>query len=93
MLDKIREMIRLLPPAMAAVVRHAVLTGLRPVEAVESVRLVLQNVGNDTLRQYYNPECQCLEHFRFSEIFCDTPKRLHFLSQRGQLTADCQFGF
>ena len=41
MLDKIREMIKVLPPHMAAVVRHACLTGLRPTEAVESVRLLL----------------------------------------------------
>jgi hypothetical protein len=41
MLNKIKEMIRVLPAHMAAVVRHACLTGLRPAEAVESVRPLL----------------------------------------------------
>jgi hypothetical protein len=67
LLDKIREMIKMLPPAMAAVVRHAVLTGLRPAEAVESVRLLLM-LPKIFREHYYNPELQCLEHFRFPQF-------------------------
>ena len=40
MLQRVREMMRVLPADMAAIVRHAVLTGLRPSEACESVRLL-----------------------------------------------------
>ena len=57
LLDKIREMIKMLPPAMAAVVRHAVLTGFRPAEAVESVRLLLmlpKILGNTITTQNSN---------------------------------------
>jgi Archaeal phage integrase len=40
MLSKVKEMIRVLPANMAAIIKFAVLTGLRPVEACESVRLL-----------------------------------------------------
>jgi intergrase/recombinase len=73
MLQRVRGMIRMLPARMAAVVRFACLTGLRPAEACESVRLlnitnVKINIG-DIQAQYYNPERQALEHFRFPAVF------------------------
>jgi hypothetical protein len=58
MLNKIKEMIRVLPAHRAAAVRHACLTGLRPAEAVESVRLLLASGIPDG--NYYNPERQAL---------------------------------
>ena len=54
------------PPLYASVVRFACITGLRPSEAVESVKLI---ADSDTFRLYYNPERQALEHFRFKEQF------------------------
>jgi hypothetical protein len=74
MLDKIRKMMQVLPKPMAAVVRHAVLTELRPAEAVESVRLL--NSGTYTF-QYYNPERQCLEHYKFPQQFLRTTKKAY----------------
>jgi hypothetical protein len=76
MLQWVKEAIRVLPEHMAAVIRHAVLTGLRPSEAVESVRLLL-TVGPNQQQQYYNPERQCLEHFRFPEIFIRKTKKAY----------------
>jgi hypothetical protein len=73
MLNKIKEMIRVLPAHMAAVVRHACLTGLRPAEAVESVSLLLASGIPDG--NYYNPERQTLEHFRFPDVFLGTTKK------------------
>jgi hypothetical protein len=61
MLHKIREMIKVLPPHMAAVVRHAVMTGLRPSEAVESVKLI-QN--QSTFAKYYDPFQMTLNHWK-----------------------------
>jgi intergrase/recombinase len=70
---------------MAAVIKFNCLTGLRPAEAVESVRLIN---GKDTCQQYYNPERLCLEHFRFPEIFLRRTKKayLSFIT-REQLSA------
>ncbi|MBD0327751.1 MAG: hypothetical protein ICV68_15050 [Pyrinomonadaceae bacterium] len=73
MLSKIREMCRVLPAHMCALIRFAVLTGLRPTEACESVKLV----RSTTHQNYYNPEQQTLEHFRFPDIFLRTTKKAY----------------
>jgi intergrase/recombinase len=67
LLQRVKEMIHVLPTHMAAVVRFNCLTGLRPSEACESVRLL--NIGSDNFRTYYNPERQCLQHFLYPQIF------------------------
>jgi hypothetical protein len=65
MLQKVKEMIRLLGGFMGQIVKFAVLTGLRPSEAVESVRLL--------------SERQALEHFRFPSVFLRKTKKASFL--------------
>jgi hypothetical protein len=74
LLEKIREMIRVLLAPMGTVLRHACLTGLRPTEAVESARLIINSGGGDMPR-YYNPEHQSLEHFLFPDVFLRTTKK------------------
>jgi intergrase/recombinase len=74
MLDWVRKAIAVLPAAMGTVIKHAVLTGLRPSEAVESVRLLRTNQQQ---QQYYNLERQCLEHFRFPEVFLRRTKKAY----------------
>ena len=56
---------------MARIVKFACLIGLRPSEVVESVRLL----NAQCTTQYYNPERQALEHFRFPEIFLRETKK------------------
>jgi hypothetical protein len=78
MLSKVKEMIRLLPEPMALVIKHAVLTGLRSAEAVESVRLLndISSIRSGRQQQmYYNPERQTLEHFRFPDMFLRQTKK------------------
>jgi intergrase/recombinase len=69
MLDVVRKMMQVLPKVMALVVRHAVLTGLRPNEACESVRLISLSID-----KYYNPQLQALEHYKFPKQFIRTTK-------------------
>jgi intergrase/recombinase len=76
MLQRVRAMMRVLPAPMAAIIRFAVLTGLRPTEACESVRL-LKSSSKDELFNYYNQDQQCLEHFRFPDIFLRTTKKAY----------------
>jgi hypothetical protein len=74
MLSKVKEMIWVLPSAMEDIIRFAVLIGLRPTESCESVRLL--NEGRKVYHPtYYNSEQQCLEHFRFPNIFLRTTKK------------------
>ncbi|MDQ4102159.1 MAG: hypothetical protein M3115_08255 [Thermoproteota archaeon] len=70
----VKEMMRILPGHMSAVIKFALLTGLRPSEACESVRL-LNGFHNSGPLQYYNPEEQMLEHFKFPEIFLRATKK------------------
>jgi intergrase/recombinase len=76
MLERIKEMVRLLPGFMSRIIKFAVLIGLRPSEVVESVKLI-----NDTeaFSKYYNAERQCLEHYKFPDIFLRSIKKA-FLS-------------
>jgi Archaeal phage integrase len=75
MLSRIKEMTCKLPAYMAEVIRFAVLTGLRPTEACESVRLL--NCLEKDKTCYYNPEQQVLEHFRFPDIFLRPTKKTY----------------
>jgi hypothetical protein len=73
MLDKVREMIHVLPSPMAEVVRYACLVGLRPAEVVESVRLI---AGNKS-QHYYDSEQQTLRHYLFPDIFLRSTKKAY----------------
>jgi intergrase/recombinase len=76
MLQRIREMIRLLPPMMAQIVRFGCLVGLRPSEVVESIKLINKE-DNQTFQTYYNQDACTLEHFRFPEIFIRRTKKAY----------------
>jgi hypothetical protein len=78
MLQKIKEMMRVLPAHMAEIVKFNLLTGLRPAEAVESVGLLNDGVSAAGTK-YYNLEQQALEHFRFPHVFLRQTKKA-FLS-------------
>jgi hypothetical protein len=80
MLDKVKEMMRVLPRRIRFVIRFACITELRPSEACESVRLINQLQFGSKLPasgKYYNPEAQTLEHFRFPDIFLRPTKKAY----------------
>ncbi len=74
MLEWVRKAISALPSAMGTIIKFNCLTGLRPAESIESVRLLTLRY---TERLYYNPERQCLEHFRFPEMFLRQTKKAY----------------
>jgi hypothetical protein len=75
MIQWVREVISALPVHIASIIKFNCLTGLRPVEALESIRLILltdrknNHSGAREPQYYYNESKQCLEHFRFPDIF------------------------
>jgi intergrase/recombinase len=75
MLQRIREMIAKTPVQMGQIIKFATLTGLRPSEAVESVKLLAGKQFANV--NYYNPQRQALEHFRFPEIFIRATKKAY----------------
>jgi Archaeal phage integrase len=72
MIEKVKEMISVIPRLYGQVVLFACITGLRPSEACESVRLICA----DTHR-YYNTEAQTLEHFRLPSVFLRPTKKAY----------------
>jgi intergrase/recombinase len=56
---------------MGQIIKFCVVTGLRPAEAVESVRLINDK---EAFAKYYNPSRQALEHFRFPQFLRQTKK-------------------
>jgi integrase len=73
MLQRIKEMIRL-TPSIANIIKFDCLTGLRPAEVVESVRLINDK---EAFQKYYNPGRNALEHFRFPEVFFRQTKKAY----------------
>ena len=71
MLQRIREMIAKTPTWTGKIIKWAVVTGLRPSEVVESVRLIN---STDEFPKYYNSSRSALEHFRFSQFQRQTKK-------------------
>jgi hypothetical protein len=73
MIQWVKQAIATLPDNTAAILCYNVLTGFRPVEAIQSIRLLLLTENNNHLgapgQHYYNESKQCLEHFRFPDIF------------------------
>lgn len=66
MLQQVVKMISKTPRTMGQIIKFACLTGLRPAEAVESVRLIKDK---EEFAKYYNAQRQALEHFRFPSLF------------------------
>ncbi len=59
MLEYVKHVLAILPRSHANVVMFGTLTGLRPVEACHSVRLIHTDLSN-----YLNPDLFILEHFK-----------------------------
>jgi intergrase/recombinase len=81
MIDKVKQMMQVLPPVMSSIVKYAVLTGLRPSEAIESVKLLNRLPVNDcspnTSNNYYDPEQQTLRHYLFPDTFLRATKKAY----------------
>src|SRR5918996_289538 len=81
MLQRIKEMIDILPVQMGKIIKFACLIGLRPSEVVESVRLLNGGGGGDATesvsRRYFNPERCALEHFRYKKQFIRQTKKAY----------------
>jgi hypothetical protein len=66
MLQHVKKLIQKLPSAYANIMKLDCLTGLRPAEAVEAVRLINDK---EKLQTYYKPERIALENFVIGRCF------------------------
>lgn len=70
MLSRVKQMMQILPPYMAQILKFGVLVGLRPTEIMQCVELI--NSGNETLQEYYDAENMMLCHFKFKQFLRNT---------------------
>jgi intergrase/recombinase len=74
MIQKVKEMMRLLPPLMGKIIKFGVLVGLRSGEIIESVRLINDK---EAFKNYYDPSSQTLQHYRFPQQFLRQTKKAY----------------
>jgi hypothetical protein len=73
MLQWLREALQVLPPRYANFYLFCTLTGLRSTECLEAMKLLKCELSS----QYYNPEQQVLQHYRFPELFIRRTKAVY----------------
>jgi hypothetical protein len=71
------EAIQKLPRKYATVLVFAALTGLRPNEACDSCRLIVELSENNQLSNYLNEELMMLQHFKYKNIFLRNSKNAY----------------
>jgi hypothetical protein len=78
MLQRIRQMIAVLPPpppsSMGKIIKFGCLVGLRASETLECVKLINDK---EAFTKYYNPNRQALEHFRYKKQFIRQTKKAY----------------
>lgn len=66
MLQWVRDALKVLPAQMGEAIKWNTLTGLRPMESLQAIKLIKNPVAFKT---YYDTDRQCLQHFKFPELF------------------------
>jgi len=66
MIRWVRDVLNVLPAQMGEVIKWNTLTGMRPMESLQAIKLIKNPA---TFKTYYNTDRQCLQHFKFPEIF------------------------
>ncbi len=66
MLKWVKDALEILPAQMGEAIRWNALTGLRPVESLQAIKLIKDPA---TFKTYYDTERQCLQHFKFPDLF------------------------
>jgi len=72
--DWIRE-VKVKIPRLEVFVDFALISGLRLTELIASWNLIVDLAEEDRLNEYYNVDNECLEHFRFKDLFIRRTKK------------------
>jgi hypothetical protein len=74
MLQRIRQMMCLLPTPISQIIKFGCLVGLRTSETLQCVKLINDK---ESFAKYYSPNRQALEHFRFPSVFLRQTKKAY----------------
>jgi hypothetical protein len=66
MLQWVRDALQILPAQMGDAIRWCTLTGLRPMESLQAIKLIRDP---ETFKTYYDADKQILQHFKFPELY------------------------
>ena len=69
--------VEVLPRRYATVLVFTALTGLRPTEACNSCKLIVEFEEKNQLHEYLNTELMMLQHFRYKDIFLRKSKNAY----------------
>jgi hypothetical protein len=82
MIDSLKQARQVLPKAYGDILLFCALTGLRNSECIESINLIRDP---EQFKIYYNESKQCLEHFRYKELFLRRTKSAYITVCDNQL--------
>jgi len=74
MIEWLRQACSQLPDEYSKILTFCTLTGMRSNECLTAIGLIKYN---EHLKIYYNKERQCLEHFRFTNLFIRRTKAVY----------------
>jgi Archaeal phage integrase len=74
MLQWVRDALEILPGQMGEAIKWSTLTGLRPAESLQAIRLINDPIAFKT---YYDTDRQCLQHFKFPDLFLRRTKTVY----------------
>ncbi|MEJ5326969.1 MAG: integrase [Candidatus Bathyarchaeia archaeon] len=57
--------------------RFALISGLRKAEAIKSFNLIISLAKENNLKNYFNEDLSCLEHFKFKQLFLRGKKNVY----------------
>jgi hypothetical protein len=74
MLKWVKNTLEVLPTQMGEAIKWNALTGLRPAESLQAIKLIKDPA---TFKTYYDTERQCLQHFKFPDLFLRRTKNTY----------------
>jgi len=77
-IESVKASLKTLDDSYATFIKFAMISGLRKSEAIQAFNMVIRLHQNGSLNEYYNPELQSLEHFRFESAFIRGSKNVFF---------------
>lgn len=87
MLQWVRDALKILPAQMGQAIRWCILTGLRPMESLQTIRLINDHIAFKT---YYDRDKQILQHFKFPDLFLRRTKTTYITIVNKELLAIAQ---
>jgi hypothetical protein len=82
MIESLKQALQVLPKVYGDILLFCTLTGLRNSECIEVIKLIRDP---EQFKIYYNESNQCLEHFRYKELFLRKTKSAYLTVCDNQL--------